>query len=86
MRRKTASIPKNRCMERPRAVAVTRKRENNEREFLGSKRVLAIADFPCAFPFAAACEIQSKDCFGATPKPIRETRVQPKLRYSPIKS
>src|SRR5437667_905159 len=53
---------------------VTRRKEKHEREFLGSERVLAITDFLCAFPFAAVCEIQRKDCFSATSKPTRETR------------
>ena len=80
-------IPNNRRWARAKAEkrsTVTRRKEKHEREFLESarvpragERVLAIADFLCAFLFAAACEIQSKDCFGATPEPTRETRALP---------
>ena len=40
------------------------------------ERVLAIANL-FFFSTATACEIESKDCFGATPKPARETRARP---------
>src|SRR5206468_6899660 len=40
-------------------------------------RVLAIANFVYSSPFYATCKIQRKNCFGATPKPARETRALP---------
>jgi len=88
-------IPNNRRWARAKAEkrsTVTRRKEKHEREFLESarvpragERVLAIADFLCAFLFAAACEIQSKDCFGATPEPTRETRALPNPRHPRMK-
>ena len=41
------------------------------------ERVLAIADFPSCFSTPTVREMQSKDCFGATPKPTRGTRALP---------
>ena len=76
----------------PQAAAVTPRKEQNERDFLGSarvsragERVLAIANFLRAFPFAPGCETKSKDRFGATPKPTRETRVLPNPDYPNVK-
>jgi NADH-quinone oxidoreductase subunit K len=50
---------------------------------VGSARVLAIANFSSAFSTPIVFEIEEKDCFGATPKPARETRALPNLlRYA----
>ncbi len=39
--------------------------------------VLAIADFPLEIPSAVGDSSATNDCFGATPKPARETRALP---------
>ena len=41
------------------------------------ERVLAIAKFLVGFSTLAARASRIKDCFGATPKPARETRALP---------
>src|SRR5437870_5510059 len=41
---------------------------------------LAIANFSLDSVLFAAAEIRRKDCFGATPKPTRETRALPTER------
>jgi serine protease Do len=43
-----------------------------------SERVLATANFPLGSLLLAADGNQRKDCFGATPKPARETRALPR--------
>jgi hypothetical protein len=45
---------------------------------LRTERVLAIANFICELQTSVANENVSKACFGATPKPARETRALPK--------
>src|SRR5439155_8749802 len=70
-------IPNNRRWARAESEkrsTVTRRKEKHEREFLGSERVLAIANFFCGFPFSRCVRNPKKDCFGATPKPARGTR------------
>jgi hypothetical protein len=41
------------------------------------KRVLAIANFSLDSIMLTEAETETKDCFGATPKPARETRALP---------
>ena len=41
------------------------------------ERVLAIVNFSCKFVSAQAKDTERKACFGATPKPARETRALP---------
>ena len=41
------------------------------------ERVLAIADFLCELLTSMGNASERKDCFGATPKPARETRALP---------
>jgi hypothetical protein len=43
----------------------------------GSERVLAIANFSSDSILLTEAETEAKDCFGATPKPARETRALP---------
>ena len=40
--------------------------------------ILSIANFSCEFESPGSNEIYDKDCFGATPKPTRETRGLPR--------
>jgi hypothetical protein len=54
-------------------------------EILGSarvpragERVLTVADFSFSSLILTAAGTQTKDCFGATPKPARETRALPR--------
>ena len=42
------------------------------------ERVLAIADFSLNPPLPHLSRDRGKDCFGATPKPARETRALPR--------
>jgi hypothetical protein len=45
---------------------------------LGSERVLAIANFFLDSIMLTEAGTETKDCFGATPKPARETRALPR--------
>ena len=52
------------------------------------RALLAIADFPLVSSSSTVAELKGKDCFGATPKPVCETRALPGIReharaYSP---
>ena len=51
-----------------------------------NERVLAIANFSLAFRKQTCDRDQKKDCFGATPKPARETHALPKdaMRRLPV--
>jgi hypothetical protein len=46
------------------------------------ERVFAIANFFVGSVLLTSAGTQRKDCFGATPKPARETRALPTFRLS----
>src|SRR5881397_3821539 len=45
------------------------------------ERALAIANFRCALFTAPEKHHSNKDCFGVTPKPTRDTRALPRLKF-----